>query len=332
MPKFGLVLPDEFSSVSLEQTLAFARHADEAGLHSVWKQEASGSNGVATLAAITQCTTDVRIGTGVASVYSRTPTLLGMSAATLQRLSSGRALLGLGVSSPPLVEQWHGPSFDQPLRRLRETIEIIRQTTAGGTVDYSGDVFDIGPYTMALETSTDVPIFNAAIGDANRRLTGEYADGWLPAFVPQSSFSATVADVRESAQAAGREPDDVVVAPWIPTAVDTDPDRAERRVRYLLAQEMAMGYHEQVNAHDFGDAPDRAHDLFRGGNRKGAVAAISDRMVSELTVAGTESDVRDQFRRYFEAGADVVIVMPSMDASATEIENLIEVLGASSSK
>jgi len=332
MPKFGLVLPDEFSSVSLEQTLAFARHADEAGLHSVWKQEASGSNGVATLAAITQCTTDVRIGTGVASVYSRTPTLLGMSAATLQRLSSGRALLGLGVSSPPLVEQWHGLSFDQPLRRLRETIEIIRQTTAGGTVDYSGDVFDIGPYTMALETSTDVPIFNAAIGDANRRLTGEYADGWLPAFVPQSSFSATVADVRESAQAAGREPDDVVVAPWIPTAVDTDPDRAERRVRYLLAQEMAMGYHEQVNAHDFGDAPDRAHDLFRGGNRKGAVAAISDRMVSELTVAGTESDVRDQFRRYFEAGADVVIVMPSMDASATEIENLIEVLGVSSSK
>jgi len=175
------------------------RHADEAGLHSVWKQEASGSNGVATLAAITQCTTDVRIGTGVASVYSRTPTLLGMSAATLQRLSSGRALLGLGVSSPPLVEQWHGLSFDQPLRRLRETIEIIRQTTAGGTVDYSGDVFDIGPYTMALETSTDVPIFNAAIGDANRRLTGEYADGWLPAFVPQSSFSATVADVRECA-------------------------------------------------------------------------------------------------------------------------------------
>ncbi len=328
MPEFGLVLPDEFSHVSLEQTLAFAERADEAGLHSVWKQEASGSNGVATLAAITQCTTDIRIGTGVASVYSRTPTLLGMSAATLQRLSSGRALLGLGVSSPPLVEQWHGLSFDRPLRRLRETIEIIRRTTAGGTVEYSGDVFDIGPYTMALETSADVPIFNAAIGDANRRLTGEYADGWLPAFVPQSSFSAAVADVRESAQAAGREPDDVVVAPWVPTAVDADPDRAERRVRYLLAQEMAMGYNEQVNAHDFGDAPDRAHDLFREGNREEAVAAISDRMVSELTVAGTESDVRDQFRRYFEAGADVIIAMPSMDASATEIENLIDVLGA----
>ncbi|MDS0477009.1 LLM class flavin-dependent oxidoreductase [Natrinema sp. 1APR25-10V2] len=332
MPEFGLVLPDEFSHVSLERTLAFARRADEAGLHSVWKQEASGSNGIATLAAITQCTTDIRIGTGVASVYSRTPTLLGMSAATLQRLSDGRALLGLGVSSPPLVERWHGLSFDRPLRRLREAIEIIRRTTAGGTVEYSGEVFDIGPYTMALETSADVPIFNAAIGDANRRLTGEYADGWLPAFVPQSLFSAAVADVRESAQAAGREPDDVVVAPWVPTAVDADPESAERRVRYLLAQEMAMGYNEQVNAHGFGDAPDRAHDLFREGNREEAVAAVSDRMVSELTVAGTESDVRDQFRRYFEAGADVIIAMPSMDASATEIEHLIDTLGAISNE
>lgn len=332
MPEFGLVLPDEFSHVSLEQTLAFARRADEAALHSVWKQEASGSNGIATLGAITQCTTDIRIGTGVASVYSRTPALLGMSAATLQRLSNGRALLGLGVSSPPLVERWHGLSFDRPLRRLRETIEIIRRTTAGGTVEYSGDVFDIGPYTMALETPADVPIFNAAIGDANRRLTGEHADGWLPAFVPRPSFSAAVSDVRESAREAGREPDDLVVAPWIPTAVDADPDRAERRVRYLLAQEMAMGYNEQVNAHDFGAAPDRAHDLFREGNREEAVAAISDRMVSELTVAGTESDVRRQFRRYFEAGADVIIAMPSMDASATEIEHLIDVLGTISSE
>ena len=81
-----------------------------------------------------------------------------------------------------------------------------------------------------------------------------------------------------------------------------------------------MGYNEQVNAYDFGDGPDRAHDLFREGNREEAVAAVSDRIVSELTAVGTESDVRDQFRRYFEAGADVIIAVPSMEASVTEIE------------
>jgi alkanesulfonate monooxygenase SsuD/methylene tetrahydromethanopterin reductase-like flavin-dependent oxidoreductase (luciferase family) len=328
MTEIGLVLPDEFSHVSLDRTLAFARRADEAGLHSVWKQEASGSNGVATLAAVAQCTTDVRIGTGVASVYSRSPALLGMSAATLQELSSGRALLGVGVSSPPLVEAWHGQAFDRPLRRLREAIEIVRQVTAGGTVDYDGAVFDVGPYSMALETSAEVPIFNAAISGTNLRLTGEYADGWLPAFVPQSTFETRVSTVRESAREAGRDPDAVTVAPWVPTAVDEDPDRAERRVRYLLAQEMAMGYNEQVNEYDFGDAPDRAHDLFRDGDREEALEAISDRMVSELAVAGTKADVRDGFRRYARNGADVVVAMPSMDASASEIENLIDVLGA----
>lgn len=327
MIRLGLVLPDEFSHVSLDRTLEFARRADEAGLHSVWKQEASGSNGVATLAAVSQCTTDVRIGTGVASVYSRSPALLGMSAATLQQLSGGRALLGLGVSSPPVVEQWHGTAFDRPLRRLRETIEIVRQVTAGGTVEYDGEVFDVGPYTMALETTDDVPIFNAAIGDANRALTGEYADGWLPAFIPQSAFSEHVADVRESAVDADRNPDELTVAPWVPTAVDADPDRAERRVRYLLAQEMAMGYNEQISEHGFGDAPDRAHTLFREGDREAAVDAISDRMVAELTVSGTESDVGEQFRQYARDGADVVIAMPSMDASVAEVESLIDVLG-----
>lgn len=327
MTELGFVLPDEFSHVSLDRTLEFARRADEVGLHSVWKQEASGSNGVATLAAVAQCTTDVRIGTGVASVYSRSPTLLGMSAATLQHLSNGRALLGLGVSSPPLVEQWHGMAFDRPLRRLRETIEIVRLTTAGGTVGYEGEVFDIGPYSMALETTDDVPIFNAAISDANRALTGEYADGWLPAFMPQSLFSDKVSDVRESARDAGRDPNELTVAPWVPTAVDDDPDRAERRVRYLLAQEMAMGYNEQVNEYEFGDAPNRAHDLFRDGDREAAVDAISDRMVAELAVSGTESDVREQFRKYARDGADVVVAMPSMEASVAEIESLIDALG-----
>lgn len=327
MPELGLVLPDEFSHVSLDRTLEFAKRADELGLHSVWKQEASGSNGVATLAAVAQCTNGIRIGTGVANVYSRSPALLGMSAATLQQLSNGRALLGLGVSSPPLVEEWHGMAFDRPLRRLREAIEIIQQTTAGGTVEYDGEMFDIGPYNMTLQADGNIPILNAAISNANRALTGEYADGWLPAFIPSSSFSSHLSDVRKSARDAGRDPDDLLVAPWVPTAVDDDPDRAERRVRYLLAQEMAMGYNEQVNEYGFGDAPDRAHDLFRDGDRDAAVEAISNRMVTELTVSGTESDVRDHLRRYSQDGADVVIAMPSMNASVPEIESLIDALG-----
>ncbi|MFC7157151.1 LLM class flavin-dependent oxidoreductase [Halomarina halobia] len=327
MSAIGLVLPDEFSHFSLDQTLHFAERADDAGFHSVWKQEASGSNGLLTLGAISQCTSDVRLGMGVASVFSRTPALLGMSAVTLDRLSDGRALLGLGVSSPPLVETWHGTEFERPLRRMREAMEIVRQVTAGGTVEYEGEVFDVGPYSMALDPLGDVPLLNAAIGPTNRRLTGEYADGWLPGFTPLSAFRENLSDVRSSARKTGRDPDDLLVAPWVPTAVDEDPDRAEYLARYVLAQEMAMGYNEQVGEYGFGDAPDEAHDRFRAGDREGAIEAISREMLDDLSVYGTRSEVREQLGRWYEAGADVVVAMPSMAASFEEILDLLDALG-----
>jgi len=328
MSEIGFVLPDEFSGFALDRTLQFAERADRAGLHSVWKQEASGSNGFLALGAITQRTDDVGVGIGVASVFSRTPALLGMSAVTLDHLSGGRALLGLGVSSPPLVESWHGLAFERPLRRMREAIEIVRQVTNGGTVEYEGAVFDIGPYRMRLDPLGEVPLLNAAISRTNRRLTGEFADGWLPGFTPLSAFPGNLEDVQSSARNAGRDPAAITAAPWVPMAVHEDPERAEYLARYLLAQEMAMGYNEQVNEYDFGDAPDRAFERFRSGDREGAAEAVSAEMLDELAIHGTESTVHEGIAAWHDAGADVVVAMPSMAASPEEIEHLIDVLGA----
>ena len=328
MSDIGFVLPDEFSSFALDRTLRFAERADRAGLHSVWKQEASGSNGFLALGAITQRTDDVGVGIGVASVFSRTPALLGMSAVTLDHLSGGRALLGLGVSSPPLVEFWHGLAFERPLRRMREAIEIVRQVTAGGTVEYEGAVFDVGPYRMRLDPLGEIPVLNAAISQTNRRLTGEFADGWLPGFTPLSAFPGTLEDVQSSAREAGRDPEAITAAPWVPTAVHEDPERAEYLARYLLAQEMAMGYNEQVNEYGFGDAPDEAFERFRAGDREEAVEAVSAEMLDELAIHGTKSAVREGIAAWHDAGADVVVAMPSMAASAEEIEHLIDILGA----
>lgn len=328
MSEIGFVLPDEFSDVSLHQTLRFAERAEQAGLHSVWKQEASGSNGLLTLGSVAQRTDDIKLGMGVASVFSRTPALLGMSAVTLDRLSKGRALLGLGVSSPPLVETWHGMTFERPLRRLRETIEIVRQITDGGIVEYEGEVFDVGPYRMRLDPQGNVPILNAAISRTNRRLTGEFADGWLPGFTPLSALAENLSDVQSSARQAGRNVETFLVAPWVPTAVHDDPERAEYLARYILAQEMAMGYNEQVGEYGFGDAPDEAHERFRAGDREGAVEAVSMEMLEELAIHGTESEIREQLAAWHEAGADVVVAMPSMAATVEEVDYLLDILEA----
>jgi alkanesulfonate monooxygenase SsuD/methylene tetrahydromethanopterin reductase-like flavin-dependent oxidoreductase (luciferase family) len=327
MVKIGFSLPDELSHVSLDQTLRLARRADEVGLHSVWKQEASGSNAFATLGAIAQATDGIKLGTGIVNVHSRSPTLLGMSAATLQQLSGGRALLGLGVSSAPIIEQWHGGEFDRPLRRMREAIEVIREVYTGGAVEYDGEIFDVGPYQMMLDTPGKVPIFNAAIGETNRRLTGEYADGWLPAFVPRSSFAEQVAEVRSSARKADRDPEDVMISPSVPVAVAADPTQAEKRVRYLLAQEMAVGYNEQVNEYEFGAAPDRAGELFESGRREEAMETVSQAMLDEFTIYGTKAEVRAQLQAYFEDGADMVLAHPSFNATVPEMERIVDALG-----
>lgn len=133
MPQLGLMLPGELAGVGLDETIGVAEHAEANGFDAVWKEETSGTNTFVTLGAIARTTSSIQLGTGIANVFSRSPTLLAMSAATLDELSDGRTILGLGVSSPPLIEQWHGTEYERPLRRLRETIEILRQAFAGET-------------------------------------------------------------------------------------------------------------------------------------------------------------------------------------------------------
>jgi len=320
----GLVLPDDLGNTPLSEMLAVAAAADDAGFHSLWKQEASGSDGFMALAAAARETEDVRLASGVANVFSRTPTLLGMSAATLDSLSDGRAVLGLGVSSVPVVETWHGESFEHPLRRLREAIEVVRDVFDGGTVEYHGDIFDVGPYTMALESGS-IPIYNGAMGETNRRLTAEFCDGWIPGFVPVDHLAELSEEMATDARDAGRDPP--TVAPWVPTAVDDDPAHAEQRASELVAQEMAMGYNEGMERYGFREPADRARELFLAGDRAAAADAIPTEMVDTVAVHGTPEEVRAGYADYARAGADTVVAMPAFTASTEEVERLVEVLG-----
>lgn len=330
MPQVGIALPDEFRETPLSRTVEFARRAEDAGFDAVWKGETSGSNGFMVLAAVAQHTDSIRLGTGIANVFSRSPSLLGMSAVTLGELSEGRAVLGLGVSTKPIVEDWHGIEYRRPLRRLRETIEILRQVMSGGTVEYDGDVFTVGPYTMELEHSHGtIPIFNAAMGSTNRKLTGEFADGWMPVFVPLSELESQATAVQSAAE--GRERDvEVTVAPWVPTAVAEDPDRAEQLAREHLAQEMGMGYNRIAAQYDFGAAPDEAHEHWRDGDREAAAAAISEEMLDELALYGTPESCREQLDALFEAGAHEVILWPPFTATDEERLAVVEALGPAS--
>lgn len=328
MVELGFVVPDELYGRTPEETVSWARRAEEAGFDAIWKGETSGTNGPMVLAMAASTTDSVRLGTGIANVYSRSPALLSMTAATLNHVSDGRAVLGLGVSSPPLVERWHGLDFERPLRRLRETIDILRATFQGERVSYDGTVFDVGPYSASYTGNAEnVPIYNSAMGSTNRKLTGEFADGWTPVFTPADEFTAHRETVLDAAAAAGRNPDDIAVAPWIPVAVDEDEDVAERRVRDLLAQEVAMGYDSLLAEYGYGETASKAADQWREGDRKPAADVLADGLVEQLAVYGTPADVRDQLREYADAGADELILWSSFTASDKEIQAVLDATG-----
>jgi alkanesulfonate monooxygenase SsuD/methylene tetrahydromethanopterin reductase-like flavin-dependent oxidoreductase (luciferase family) len=304
---------------------ALAEAADRAGFHSLWKGEASWDNAPMILAQLAETTETVKLGTGVANVFSRSPALLAMSAATLNQLSEGRAILGLGVSSPSLVEQWHGTDFKRPLRRLREVIEIIRMLFTEETVDYDGQIFDIGPFSVSeFVTGTEVPIYNAAIGETNQRLTGEFTDGWNPVLIPLESVDSAISRIKKSATDSRRDPDAITYSPVVPAAVSDDRDRAESLTRSHLAREMAMGYDRVLEQYGYGDQAKRAGSLWRDGDRKAAGRVFEISTLEQFAVFGPPGEVRAQMEPYFEAGADVLTMWPTIDATPTEIEYLIQ--------
>lgn len=325
MASIGLRLPDETYSYGIADIVDVAQLAEDRGYDSVWVAELQGPNGFMVLGQIAAATSNVGLGTGIVNVYSRTPALIAMSVATLDEISDGRTILGLAASSKQTIEEWHGMGFDRPLRRVRETIEIVDRAMENRRVDYEGDVYTVDNYPRSFRTVRDeVPIFNAALGETNRRLTGEFADGWLPVHVPRGTFEAYVTEVENAATDAGRDPDDVTIAPYIVACVHEDRELARDRVRGLLSfYAGAIAYYRQVFCrYGFEREVGAIHEAWAAGDREQAAARVTDEMLDELAIGGTPDEGRERLREYRDLGADVPIIYPP-NASRETIETTI---------
>jgi alkanesulfonate monooxygenase SsuD/methylene tetrahydromethanopterin reductase-like flavin-dependent oxidoreductase (luciferase family) len=184
----------------------FVRQAERLGADCAWSLEFWAGDAFTPLAYLAGQTSTIRLATGIAQLGARTPAMLAMSALSMQALSGGRFILGLGVSGPQVMEGWHGVRFDRPLQNTRETIEILRKVSAGERLAYNGKIYTLplpggeGRPIRSLMPPTHVPIYVAALGPANLRLTGELADGWIG----NSFFPETAEVFLDPAEAAGR--------------------------------------------------------------------------------------------------------------------------------
>ena len=215
--------------------IELVRQAERLGVDSVWVPEFWAGDALTPLAYLAAQTSTIRLATGIVQLGARTPAMLAMSAMSLQALSGGRFVLGIGSSGPQVMEGWHGVPFDQPVRRTRETIDIIRTVTAGHRLEYDGEVYQLplaggeGRAIRSLMPPTHVPIYVASLGPANLRLTGELADGWIGnSFFPETA-EVFLDPIRDGASRAGRSLADLDLTVSVGVEFTDDVDAAGRR-------------------------------------------------------------------------------------------------------
>ncbi len=283
----------------------FAIRAEELGYDSAWVPELWHESAIVRLADVAARTDRIELGTAIVNVYSRTPAVLAMTAATLDRVSDGRFTLGVGTSTRKAIEDLHGMEWDDPnpVRRAHECIELTKQYLADdGRVNYDGEVFHAADFPAL---GADVPIYHAALGKANRRVVARLCDGWIPHNVPFRDLPEAFEYVAEHAEEAGRDPDDIAVAPYVPACVSDDGEEARQRVREHLAYYVGNGRgYERAVARRFPEDAERVATLWRGRDRGEAVAAVTDEMVRALGVAGDGEEAREQLREV--AAVDVI--------------------------
>jgi len=308
MSPIGLRLPQPHEEPAKETVSEYAQLADEEDIDSVWFSESYGRNMVPGLTQSLSVTDSVDIGAGIVNIYSRSPALVAMTAADLAERSDGRFRLGLGASGPPLVENFHGLEFEAPLRRTREYVEIIRQYLSGGSIDYDGKIFDLSGFALDPDCEYDVPIYTAALGERNRNLTGEFADGWLPFLVPLDGISTAMDAIEEGASRQNRSLSDITVSPFIITCISSEnPEEARAIGRKQFAFYVsAMGdfYHRVVSDQGYADEADAIRSEWNNENYDEARSNVTEEVLDAFTLTGSPASVQERLEEYYEAGVD----------------------------
>lgn len=303
-----------------------AIEAEGLGYDSVWMGELWGTSSVIKLSEIAARTDEVKIGTAIVNVFSRTPAVLAMTAATLDQVSGGRASFGVGTSTLAAVENVHGMSFERPVRRAHETIEIVQRIlTDDEPVSYDGELLSVNGVPPV---NRDVPVYHAALGKANRRVVGRLCDGWMPHNIPFSELDNAFAVVEHAASEAGRDPEEITIAPYVPAAVSDDGEEAYDAVRGHIAYYVGSGegYRNAV-AIQFPDRAGRIAETWQAGNRGDAASLVTDEMVHDLGVAGTPEEARERLRDLVtETAIDRPLLTIPEQAADSLTEGTIEAL------
>lgn len=295
--------------------IAVAQAADRLGYHSFWTGESWGRDAFTVLTMLACHTDRIGLGTGIVTVYSRTPGLIAQSIASLDCISGGRAILGLGSSGRIVIEDWHGVRFDYPISRTREYIEIVRMALAGGRVNYDGRFYQLKRFRMGVAPVQErIPIYIASLGQRNMELTGELADGWLPIWTHSEKLPQIKEPLLAALTAAGRQPGGMTTAPQILSCASDDKEIVANAIRQARGHMafyiggMGSYYYDLFCRYGYQAESDAVRRAWAEGDRGAAADAITDEMVDSITAIGAPDECRRKMARFRANGVDMPLV------------------------
>ncbi len=317
-----------YSGPKLEIPVESVLEAERLGWDSVWTAEAYGSDAVTPLAYLAGLTSRIKLGTGIMQIPARTPAMTAMTTMTLDAISGGRMLVGLGLSGPQVVEGWHGQPYGKPAVRLREYVEILRMIWAREApaefngkeyqLPYNGpDASGLGKPLKSILHGRNMPVYLATLGPNNIRLTAEIADGWLPAFFAPQRMNVFKDDIEEGFRRAGNGKSwkdfDVVATCNVAVTDDVKAGLAASKpgIALYVGGMGARGknfYNELATRYGYGDAAAKIQDLYLAGRKAEAEAAVPDEMADEMALIGPLERIKERYRTWEDSGVTTLLI------------------------
>ena len=319
--KLGFLLG--YSGKHIHIPIDLIQQAESMGYDSVWTAEAYGNDAVTSAAYVLAQTSKIRVGTAIMQMPARTPAMCAMTAMSLDQLSGGRFIVGLGASGPQVVEGWHGVPYGKPVTRIKEYIQIMRKIfEREGPVEFDGQMYQMPnqsegttglgkPLKSILAAASDIPIYTASITPAGLRCAGEVADGVFPVWMDPNKYDVLGESIEQGFEKAGngKSLKDFDVAPFVTVAMNDDLDAAYDALRPWLALYIGgMGaknknfYHDYATRLGYGDAADQIQELYLSGKKPEAEALVPNELLDEVSLIGPRERIIERLGPWKEAG------------------------------
>ena len=318
--KLGFLLG--YSGKHIHMPIELIQQAESMGYDSVWTAEAYGNDAVTSAAYVLAQTSKIRVGTAIMQMPARTPAMCAMTAMSLDQLSGGRFIVGLGASGPQVVEGWHGVPYGKPVTRTKEYIQIMRKIfEREGPVEFDGQMYQmpnqsegttgLGKPLKSILAATDIPIYTASITPAGLRCAGEVADGVFPVWMDPNKYDVLGESIEQGFEKAGngKSLKDFDIAPFVTVAMNEHLDAAYDALRPWLALYIGgMGaknknfYHEYATRLGYGDAANQIQELYLSGKKPEAEALVPNELLDEVSLIGPRERIIERLGPWKEAG------------------------------